>query len=77
MDEAEIENLKRFGQGPYAKQLKQVDVDIEKCLKRVNELCGVKESDTGLAPPALWDIHADKQTMQSEQPLQVFINYKD
>lgn len=32
---------------------------------------GIKESDTGLAPPALWDLAADKQTLQSEQPLQV------
>ncbi|KAF3859636.1 hypothetical protein F7725_022035, partial [Dissostichus mawsoni] len=31
----------------------------------------IKESDTGLAPPALWDLAADKQTLQSEQPLQV------
>lgn len=34
-------------------------------------LTGIKESDTGLAPPALWDLAADKQTLQSEQPLQV------
>lgn len=34
-------------------------------------LPGIKESDTGLAPPALWDLAADKQTLQSEQPLQV------
>ena len=37
---------------------------------------GVKESDTGLAAPNLWDIPADKQRMQEEQPLQVYIyNY--
>ena len=35
---------------------------------------GVKESDTGLAPPNLWDIPADKQRMQEEQPLQVNYN---
>merc|ERR1719278_318505 len=29
------------------------------------------ESDTGLAPPALWDLAADKQSLQPEQPLQV------
>ena len=34
---------------------------------------GVKESDTGLAAPNLWDIPADKQRMQEEQPLQVYI----
>ena len=29
------------------------------------------ESDTGLAHPALWDLAADKQAQQTEQPLQV------
>ena len=29
---------------------------------------GIKESDTGLAPPALWDLAADKQTLQSRYP---------
>jgi 26S proteasome regulatory subunit T1 len=49
----------------------QVEVDITDVSKRVNELAGIKESDTGLGPPALWDLAADKQTLQSEQPLQV------
>ncbi|KAG1679356.1 26S proteasome regulatory subunit 7 [Nymphon striatum] len=31
----------------------------------------IKESDTGLAAPALWDLAADKQALQNEQPLQV------
>ena len=34
-------------------------------------LAGVKESDTGLALPSQWDLTADKQMMQEEQPLQV------
>lgn len=34
---------------------------------------GVKESDTGLAPPSHWDLVADKQKLQAEQPLQVAI----
>lgn len=32
---------------------------------------GIKESDTGLAPPSNWDLVADKQVLSSEQPLQV------
>jgi len=32
---------------------------------------GIKESSTGLAPPAMWDLPADKQRMGSEHPLQV------
>ena len=39
--------------------------------KRVNEICGIKESDTGLAAPSQWDLVADKQLMEQEQPLQV------
>ena len=42
----------------------------------MNDLTGIKESDTGLAPPAVWDLAADKQTLQNEQPLQVIICYK-
>jgi len=36
---------------------------------------GIKESDTGLAPPALWDLAADKQTLHGEQPLQVKLTH--
>jgi 26S proteasome regulatory subunit T1 len=31
----------------------------------------VKESDTGLAPPNLWDVAADRQRIGEEGPLQV------
>jgi len=71
LDEAEIELLKSYGTGPYDKQLKKTEDDIQNILKRVNELAGIKESDTGLAPPALWDLAADKQILSAEQPLQV------
>ena len=43
-----------------------MEEDIQNCLKKVNELAGIKESDTGLGPPALWDLAADKQTLQSK-----------
>lgn len=36
-----------------------------------SQLSGIKESDTGLSPPSQWDLVADKQMMQEEQPLQV------
>ena len=62
--------LKTYGQSTYSRQNKQVEDDIQQLLKKINELTGINESDTGLAPPALWDLAADKQTLQSEQPLQ-------
>lgn len=36
-----------------------------------SHISGVKESDTGLAAPNLWDLPADRQRMQEEHPLQV------
>ena len=71
MDEGDIAILKTYGVGPYAKELKKLETESKEIQKRVNEKMGVKESDTGLAPPNLWDIPADKQRMQEEHPLQV------
>ena len=50
----------------YHKSIKAVEEDTKVILKRVAELTGIKESDTGLALPAHWDLAADKQTMQSK-----------
>lgn len=59
------------GTGPYTEKIKIAEDDIAATMKRVNDLAGIKESDTGLALPALWDIQADKQALQTEEPLQV------
>jgi len=71
LDEGDIALLKTYGVGPYSKELKAIEEDIKKIAKHVNEICGIKESDTGLAPPSQWDLIGDKQRMQEEQPLQV------
>lgn len=71
LDEDDIALLKTYGRGPYTKTIKNVEDDIKKISKHVNEMSGIKESDTGLAPPSQWDLVADKQMMQEEQPLQV------
>jgi len=71
LDEEDIVLIKTYGAAPYSKEIKSCEDDGQNILKRVNELTGIKESDTGLAPPALWDLAADKATLQSEQPLQV------
>ncbi|KAL1745455.1 hypothetical protein HDZ31DRAFT_63115 [Schizophyllum fasciatum] len=71
LDDSDIQILKTYGQGPYAGPLKAVDDDIKEIQKRINEKLGVKESDTGLASPNLWDLAADRQRMSEEHPLQV------
>ncbi|ODQ52340.1 26S protease regulatory subunit 7 [Saitoella complicata NRRL Y-17804] len=71
LDEDDIAVLKTYGAAPYSSSLKKIEEELKNLQKRVNEKTGVKESDTGLAPPHLWDVMADKQRMSEEQPLQV------
>ncbi|CAI7802002.1 unnamed protein product [Closterium sp. NIES-53] len=71
LDEDDIALLKTYGLGPYSTSIKKVEKDIKDMAKKVNDLCGIKESDTGLAAPSQWDLVSDKQMMQEEQPLQV------
>ena len=71
LDESEIALLRTYGQGSYAASLKQVELDIREIQRRINEKMGIKESETGLAQPHLWDLNSDRQRVQSESPLQV------
>lgn len=71
LDDTDIGFLVSYGKGMYDTSLKKVEEDIQDTLKRVNELIGIKESDTGLAPIALWDLPVDRRALRSEQPLLV------
>ncbi|PON78267.1 26S proteasome subunit P [Trema orientale] len=67
----EIRSWRGHGLGPYSTLIKKAEKEIKDMAKKVNDLCGIKESDTGLAAPSQWDLVSDKQMMQEEQPLQV------
>lgn len=71
LDAEDIALLKTYGVGPYAASIKALENDLKTISQKVQELSGVKESDTGLAQPSQWDLTADKQMLQEEQPLQV------
>ena len=70
LDEGDIAVMQRYGQGTYHIPLNQTQKDIDRVTKNINKICGVKESDTGLAAPALWDLQLDKRAM-GQDPLQV------
>ncbi|MES1905419.1 MAG: 26S protease regulatory subunit 7 [Paramarteilia canceri] len=63
--------IKRHNEMPYISQIKNLTEESNQILSQINNLTGVKESDTGLAPPALWDLNKDKTTIMHEAPLQV------
>lgn len=71
LDEGDIALLKSYGLGPYSSQIKQLEEDIKTHQQTVKDIIGIKESDTGLSPPSMWDLVGDKQMMSEEAPLQV------
>uniref|UniRef100_A0A0G4GPF9 AAA+ ATPase domain-containing protein n=1 Tax=Chromera velia CCMP2878 TaxID=1169474 RepID=A0A0G4GPF9_9ALVE len=71
LDDTDVQILKTYGLGPYAEPIRKVETDTKDLTDKISKVCGVRESDTGLAPPSQWDLNADKQMMQEEQPLQV------
>ncbi|KAH7648151.1 26S proteasome regulatory subunit 7 (RPT1)-AAA atpase [Cryptosporidium xiaoi] len=71
LDQADINIMRRYGMGPYVSQIKQVESEVKDLMSAISKLNSIRESDTGLAPPSQWDLAADRQNMQMEQPLQV------
>ena len=63
--------LKAYGLGPYTTVIKTLEEEIKTQQQTVKDLIGIKESDTGLSPPSMWDLVGDKQMMSEEAPLQV------
>jgi 26S proteasome regulatory subunit T1 len=52
LTEGDIALIKRYGKGPYSEAIKNVENDIKNYNQKITALCGVKESDTGLALPS-------------------------
>jgi 26S proteasome regulatory subunit T1 len=71
LDEDDVNIMRTYGIGPYLQPIKKVEDETKEYIGKINKLIGVKESDTGLAPPSQWDLEGDKQMMKQEQPLQV------
>jgi len=48
--------IKRYGKGPYNEVLKKTEDEIKSYNSKISAMCGVKETDTGLALPANWNL---------------------
>ena len=71
LSEEDIKLFKRYGKGAYHDSLKKVEEEIKVLNQKITEMSGIKESDTGLALPAQWNLAQDKQMMQREKSLMV------
>jgi len=71
LDDEDVEMIKRFNETPYASEIKQLHKDHQELIKLINSVTGVKESDTGLSPPFMWNLNKDKMTIMHDPSLQV------
>ena len=65
LSEQDIMMYKRYGKGPYNDALKKVEDEIKSLNQKITELGGIKETDTGLAPRALWNLEKDSKIKES------------
>lgn len=56
LNEDEIKIFKRFGIGPTAQKIKEIETENQKLVEKIKKSIGVKESDTGLALPSQWNL---------------------
>ncbi|GCA64235.1 hypothetical protein KIPB_013682 [Kipferlia bialata] len=71
LDAEDIAILRSYGRGPYGSSIEAAESRVKELMKEINIAAGVTEEDTGLAPPAEWDVPADKQTLARTQGLYV------
>lgn len=52
LTDQDIALFKRYGKGPYTDAIRKAEEDIKQFNQKITALCGIKESDTGLALPS-------------------------
>jgi 26S proteasome regulatory subunit T1 len=71
LSDSDIALFKRYGKGPYTEAIKKAEEDIKNFNQKITALCGIKESDTGLALPAQWNLAQDQMMLKQDPTLQV------
>ena len=71
LDQDDIALLKAYGAGPYHANTKKIEEFVRNKAESLNKLAGVKESETGLAPPNQWDLNMDEKNLKSTNALHV------
>ncbi|XP_026427587.1 26S proteasome regulatory subunit 7 homolog A-like [Papaver somniferum] len=71
LDEDDISIIKTYGLGPYSSIISATEKELKELSKNIDKSRGIKESDTGLAPPSQWDLKADEAMLHGEKPLLV------
>ncbi|ORE00129.1 PRS7 [Hepatospora eriocheir] len=71
LDENEVERVMNLNKNYYNDSIFETENDIRALQDKINLVLGTKEVETGLAPPSMWDIPADKNVFSKDPALQV------
>lgn len=71
LDEADLSILETYSRGPFTKEIRQTEANIRKLSSKIDQIRGILDTDTGLAPMSQWDLDGDKLLISSQDPLSV------
>jgi 26S proteasome regulatory subunit T1 len=70
-DQSDLGVVLSYGKSYYTDDIKTLELENNAIFDQINLKLGVKEVETGLAPPSQWNLMADKQKAQMNPTLQV------
>ncbi|KAI5191820.1 26S proteasome regulatory subunit T1 [Nematocida sp. AWRm77] len=71
LNENEVQLIMNYGKGYYADSIADTEREVKALYERVSSKLGLKEAETGLAPPMLWNLYSDNERAKVEKTLQV------
>lgn len=71
IEETDVGLALSYGKNYYADAIRALEQSITALNDAIDIKLGTREVETGLAPPAQWDLMGDKQRTQTDQTLQV------
>lgn len=71
LNEDEVNLLLAYGRNYYHDKITNVENQIKEATDQLQIKLGLREVETGLAPPHLWDLNGDRKRQEETQVLQV------
>ncbi|KAG0416795.1 26S proteasome regulatory subunit 7, partial [Dictyocoela roeselum] len=71
MDQNDVNAFLNYGKNHYSDAITDLEREIQRTFDAISIKIGTKEVETGLSPPSTWNLLADRNRIQTDQPLQV------
>ncbi|KAI5181360.1 26S proteasome regulatory subunit T1 [Nematocida sp. AWRm80] len=71
LTDSDVQLIMNYGKNYYADRIADLEKEVKEIYERVSAKLGLKEVETGLAPPMLWNLYNDTQRLKTEKTLQV------